>query len=761
MNQRNLAEAFDGAKEYVDAFLFEAPNPFEKLDDKARKEIAQKVGAKAKQDFEDSMGEIKDLIRQCNPFQALAHLGYYDGTLLDCLSSMKKKEDDRSAYKPVLQFSIEFFQALFLATPTEELKVHITPVEVLLKINKVLHKLGESYMLLGMGEDDSISINRHIRHHTFAVRNAGFHNQVIEQLKGLFSPLDKEFYERTGVELSALVVMWENLHKRYGNRINDDLGKMRDRFKLGKAEEIIKAYCDEENLDAETMDMLFRRFTSSDGSLEAARVICLNNYELSLNKFYHYELKDFVDCYPKNVEPEKLNQILREWSISIEELVGQNLERFLLDNPIWKRPIISHPDIEWFYWPMLQIFHSFGMEMLEFLLHKYPDLEKTYQSKIRGEYLEGQVRAMFQDAFKGYAVHQNLEWRSEDSGRSYETDILLLADDVALVVECKAGKITPPARRGAPDRVRKEIKKLIEEASEQSLRLARRLREAGDLRMKPHSGSMVVVQPSSVKMVVRLTVTLDFFGPLACDVRTMLDSGLLSVEVASAPTISLVDLDLITHLLPFRAQLLHYFIRREQIEKKLGLVGDESDLLALYLATGFNVGEVEFESKRHIQFANLGGQLEPYMYAKSAGVTVTKPRPKLTEKWSRLLSAFEERRFKGWIRASLVLLSVDFEAQKAFEKHEREMLFRIGSTSPHEDELNVVASVHGPAMRRTGVLAIGVRTKNRDERLRIIQNALGNFIERESVEEIVFLCHYVYDLSLPYVVAGLHSSKEQ
>jgi hypothetical protein len=241
----------------------------------------------------------------------------------------------------------------------------------------------------------------------------------------------------------------------------------------------------------------------------------------------------------------------------------------------------------------------------------------------------------------------------------------------------------------------------------------------------------------------------------------MREAGLLQAHITNAPTIAIVDFETILHLLPYPAQLLYYIGRRAEIERNLGIEGDETDLLAFYMATGFNIGELEFDTKRRLNFANLGGQLEPYLFARSAGVVIKKPLPKLTRRWEQILSTFNSRRFKGWLYASLILLSVAHKDQEEFEQQERQMFFNIASSPPREDELNVIASTHGPQTRRTGVISIGIRSISREQRTKVIENAIGDFIEREGVEEVVFLCHNVFDFSVPYWVAGLHLPKRQ
>ncbi len=766
MNVQTSEQDFGEAVEHVNALLFEMNNPFGALDDATRKQAAKEIGAKAQIDFEESLTRLKELMRSCNPLQVLAHIEYYDCTMLS-QPSVKQEEKDNT-YQPVQQFAIELFQALFLTTPTAELLVRITPPEVLIEINSVLHKLGDSYMMIGMGEhwdeNDPSShrraLNRHIRHHTFAVRNAGFQDQVMAQLKDLFSPLDSEFENRTGVKLSALVVMWENLSARYARKMNEDRRHIFEAFRSPTAQEIINAYSQWRELDSESFEWLSKRLKISGGSVKVARGICFDHYDKSLMEFYRHELNDFVECYPGNVDPNKLRLILIEWSIQIEGLVGIEIERLFVDNPIWKRPIIYHPEISWFYWPIPQLFHSFGLEMLENLLSSHPDLEVLYKSKYRSDYLEEEVSRKLEAANIGASIHQNVEWTDPKTNRVYETDVFFLLDNIAVIIECKSGKITSPARRGAPERVQKEVKKLIEDASEQSLRLAELLTNSKSIiRLRPKKRPVITVDPKSIRRVIRLNVTLDFFGPFACEVRAMREAGLLQAHITNAPTIAIVDFETILHLLPYPAQQLHYLARRAEIERHLGLEGDETDLLAFYMATGFNIGEVEFETNRRLNFANLGSQLEPYLFARSAGVAIKKPMPKLTIRWSQMLSAFNSRRFNGWLYASFILLSVAHKDQEEFERQERQMFFNIASSPPRDDELNVIASSHGPQTRRTGVLSIGVRSVSREQRSRMIENAVGDFIEREGVNEVVFLCHNVFDFSVPYWVAGLHLPK--
>src|SRR5207248_3354192 len=139
-------------------------------------------------------------MRQCNPMHALAHFAYYDQMVL------RGKGDGR--YHRVEQHSVEFFQAYFLTYPITDLPVRVTDPWVFVRLNCVLRALAQSFAMLGIGreaaenERSALLIAQNIRLHTLAVRNAGFVDQVMAQLRGIFGRLDDDYFSREGIRLS-------------------------------------------------------------------------------------------------------------------------------------------------------------------------------------------------------------------------------------------------------------------------------------------------------------------------------------------------------------------------------------------------------------------------------------------------------------------------------------------------------------------------------------------------------------------------------
>jgi len=79
----------------------------------------KKLGQFVAQRHAELLTDLDTFIRQCNPLQMLAHFAYYDRALFEIQQG--------GSYKPLLQHSVEFFQAYFLTVPIAELPVRFTP----------------------------------------------------------------------------------------------------------------------------------------------------------------------------------------------------------------------------------------------------------------------------------------------------------------------------------------------------------------------------------------------------------------------------------------------------------------------------------------------------------------------------------------------------------------------------------------------------------------------------------------------------------
>ena len=316
-----------------------------------------------------------------------------------------------------------------------------------MRLNETLRGLHETFPLLGMskvggaeGSSDKTRelLAQHMRIHTHGVRNAGYYQQVMRHLRAIFGQLDADFEPTAGVKLGALVTMCENMLKLAEQRKNarSTIFKSVNKHTV---EDVVRSYCSASNLNDEYRNALLRQCIEHHASVEDARARCIHDADLRLAQLYWFRISDFVGAYPEPIEEEKLLGILLRWSYFPSGLVGHNRDFLFLDNPIWTRPIVQVGPRE-FFWPMPELFHSFGIEMLESLIQSDEKLLKKYQDKVRPNYLENQIAYLCKEAFPAADVYRGLSWQ-DAAGREGETDVLVLVDAIALIIECKSGEL--------------------------------------------------------------------------------------------------------------------------------------------------------------------------------------------------------------------------------------------------------------------------------------------------------------------------------
>ena len=205
---------------------------------------------------------------------------------------------------------------------------------------------------------------------------------------------------------------------------------------------------------------------------------------------------------------DQVSSILDEYALNWGVLSECNTEDFHLSNPVWTKPVIKLGGGQYFC--ALPVgFFSFAIPCIESLLSPFGDAV----SERRAEYLEAKVAEIVKTRFPESRIKRNFKWM--DGDKNYETDLIVFIDSFALLLECKSGKVTSPALRGAPDRLRKSIQKLLTDPNLQSLRLKERLEllssnpsEADPIRNE------IGYDLNKLHKIVRASVCLEDFGPI-------------------------------------------------------------------------------------------------------------------------------------------------------------------------------------------------------------------------------------------------------
>lgn len=659
----------------------------------------KKLGAASQHLFESSFQQLRQQIVKFDPVLLLSFFAYHG---LATEGSRYRTLDQQQ----ILHHHIELLQAIALQCERAAFANKFVLPSDFKMLSQLIQSASTAFYMSHVNKIDLATSSEQeqrrfddlqgIRFYTQVVRNWGYPQQVTRIITGLFAPIDDELEKQIGVRIAHLVAMCMKLAVLARNRMKRHLHLLRKVVKAESISSAINSYLRYFPDIALKREELLQLAKESDADFDQWREKLADLSNRRLPTFYTFTLADFVEAYPVPIQEDRLRPILERWAYSFGELGKQNLEYFIWNNPIWEKPLVRLDD-DVFFWPVIETFFSFGVELMKSLLEPEPKPGTLHEEYLyeRGKYLERQVKQLFQLAFPSAKVYsRNKEQKGQ--WKDYENDLLVLIDSYLIIVEAKSHKVTPPARRGAKDRLEKSIKQLMIDPSQQSKRFADYLQKNPGIHRFYTEQGAVNVDTSNVREIVRLNVILESLGDLHSRWPRLLQSGLIkkekNIEVSPgltlppsevlAPTISLMDLELVFDLLKGTCEKLHYLVRRAQLEVSTVYEADEEDLLAFYLETGFDIG-----GKKALNLTGWSDKLGPYFLREWSGENVQKPRRRLTRYWKNILRLVEREANPRWTEVGCILLNVSNEDQAKFKRAFRkvqETVRREGSTSYSE-----------------------------------------------------------------------------
>lgn len=442
--------------------------------------------------------------------------------------------------------------------------------------------------------------------------------------------------------------------------------------------------------------------------------------------------------------------ILDALSLEPGELSERDPECLFLNNPVCRRPGIKIGS--GFLFALPQAIFSFIFQIMRDLCAKEP--LKAALSKRRAAYLESQLVSIVRTVLPKAIIAENVKWSWE--GAQYETDLLALTDMTLLIGEAKSAALTDQALRGAPDRVRRHVRELIVAPAEQSARLATILRAArkGDAKARA-AVAHFPFRPDEIHEIARLSVTLEDVSVLAALEDDLKAAGWAPMDLDLAPTLNLADLCCVADILNSPLQFLHYFVERARLQKAIALHGDELDLLALYLKTGFNFSAFEEEADG-IAISGMSAPIDHYYTSRDAGARVRKPTAELSPYIRSVISHLETRAVKGWTTLGLAVLRLgSLEEQRRIDQG----LETLRRSVPKEfrDPKHRSAIVVTPPRRDQLVGIFHVHTRRNSQNHReVIAQLAAEVMETQGRDRCIGFVRIVEDWTVaPYQLAGI------
>lgn len=721
--------------------------PVSELTDQERHDWVVALGEQARSELADALAQVEALTRRVEPFQTLAVLARY--------ALMRTGSSSETAAPEVQQGHVEFLQAMYLRlTPSTPLSPS-TPEDIQVLFNQLprLFAAQQQSRLptredvgkpVGTEEGSLRIVQEYLRAHTTVVRNWGYFSSVTRISGELLSGIDPQFTARYGMAATDVVKLFEYLVRRQEARMTAHWARMKEVFRLETVDEMVDAFFTHFPFDGDNAKTAaaLKREALTTTRLKNALFPMADPYLTAEFFFTSNEIAEETGLRPAAVEG-----LLRELSLSLGALTDTPVERLFLNNPVWLRPLIALGSPGRYFCVLPQTLLSFVYPIVDELVKPHAELVERLRD-VRSKFLEKEVERLLKVAFPSVDVVRGYKWR--DGDQEFEADAMLRFDSTILLVEAKSGKVSWPALRGAPDRLLRDVRELIVVPSEQSGRLAAKLQE--EIASRAAGGAPQMDFPLSldkVTAVVRLSVGLQDFATVQSVPSLLAHAGVLNNQYPLAPCISLADLEVLIDLLEEPHVRMHYIRQRASTMLSQQVVGDELDMLGLYLDTSLNFGGLE-PGEQNITLNGYSARLDRYYTAKDEGEYARKPRRATIAWFNRLCEQISKRPMTGWSELTGALLSLTPFQQQNMEREVHKIARRIRDGKPVRDDKDTMVLV-GPKWTNT---ALAIRARDRRQPGKFLEGAeqlASEVFEHEHVDRCCVVAVDALDQQLPYL----------
>lgn len=518
---------------------------------------------------------------------------------------------------------------------------------------------------------------------TTAVRNWAYEHQMQRTTLRLADKIKEPFIALHGFDPGVFLQTLYDMCGIVGERINEHRRKT---VKFVRAKNHTRVFSTYESLFPVIRDDQEARSKMWDGcnrDLNQLKAVFLMHSDLFLHYLFSFTYDELEAISGGKISAGKFREIMQHISLGFGDLKEHNQEHFLMGNPVHESPFVKVDDNTIFS-TMWSVMTHFSIGLLEKFCSEDSVLRKCYNDA-RAKFLEESIENLFRNAFPDAEIFAGSKWRGADD-KLYENDLLVIIDSFALVVEAKSGQVSPPAKRGATDRLFKTFKELIEDPSEQALRFIDYLKaNPKELSLEVEKGPNNRIDASGLKYFIPLGITFSHLGMAGTNLKHLIEAGVTLKKLEElAPSISLTDLEVVFDLLPLQMEKVHYLQRRRELEAAIEFVGDEHDLLAWYLENGFNF---ENQDKKYVYNMTLKSkELDNYIIGSANGERVKKPGLQMTKWWRDILVRMQEQKFTTWAQSSYILLNFNKGRQAHFEKKFADLkkdMLRKKNAEPH------------------------------------------------------------------------------
>lgn len=595
---------------------------------------------------------IENQIKRCNPLLLISILSNYSLTTMAGDDGVESNEEtDR-----INQSQVELLQALILNVPKEEIGSEpVTPNTVgdlgehLKDVSRYFSFSRLSSETLHSSSEDSavVRVQELLRSHTQTVRNWGYHYQIVTISKEIFGYFDDVFRAKYGFSCTEAMDIFQALADMISERTNERFNALQALHSIKKPNEMVLKYHEMIGLSEQDAIHFYDELNIRKLSHRRVFGLLLSHYDLRMDEIYKFEPSSVAEKL--SIHESVVQSCMDYFSYLIGDLKSNQKLHFFLDNPIWAKPVVSTSDGYYCFLP--QVFFSFILTTMGEMVES---IDRVALSKQRSSYLENKIEEIVKRRFPSSQISSGFKWESGDT--VYETDLIVVIDTFAVIVEAKSQKISKPALRGAPDRIRKHLNDILIQPGLQSRRFELKLNELKELGWPDDQLlDSLGIDVKKVNRILRLSVSLEDFATLQTNFRLFGETGWIPEDFVPCPSINLADFETLFDYLEHPVHIIHYILRRTEFDGKFHFFGDELDLMGFYLDTLFNVEGLGRAEEMEMYLTGMSKPLDNYYISRDEGIQIAKPQPKITPFFKKILTQLERRGTPRWVEIGCIL----------------------------------------------------------------------------------------------------------
>jgi hypothetical protein len=274
----------------------------------------------------------------------------------------------------------------------------------------------------------------------------------------------------------------------------------------------------------------------------------------------------------------------------------------------------------------------------------------------------------------GATTFEHVFYDSGPEGQQAEVDGLVLFDEIALVVEGKASKLSLQSRRGDVERLRRDLSRSVGDAYLQGKRATEWLQSSPIVALKDRYGvEQASLSTSSIRKVYVIVPTLHSMKYFSTNLKVLRDWDI--VPRAEAPwCVSLTDLMIVRDTIRRPAELVGYLEwRQRRLQEENTYFPDEIELFGSYLYGWMRPPEADEDD-----FVQVGGMQSDfddwYLYLEGEAPKVEQPRKQTVSMVRRFRDRVERQKPRGWLFASAYSLMIPIALMRSVEREARKTL---------------------------------------------------------------------------------------